>query len=263
MSKSIVVVGGSGFEDRLKGKQGVVKTPFGRVPVLVSAVGDNTIYAIHRHGKGHNLPPHKVRYHANIDVAREVKAEAILASTAVGVLKPVVKSGGGDLVVLARKRYRYIPGDLILGVDILATHLYLDGKPVTFYDAFDGKQSIHADASEIFSTKLRRILLKAASELEIVLKDGAILITTTGPRYETPAEMMAASFNGAHLVGMTTAYEATLALEIGIPYAAVAIGTNWAAGMSNSRLSHDEVIDMMARKGEDVYNLIMKAIEIM
>ncbi|MBS3067370.1 MTAP family purine nucleoside phosphorylase [Candidatus Micrarchaeota archaeon] len=245
MQKSIVVIGGSGFASKLKGREVEVPTRFGRVAVLLSETSEAKVYAIRRHGANHDTPPHMVNYKAHIALAKEVDAKAILASTAVGVIS----------------LDRYSPGDLILCSDILALNVLLGGKVVTFFDSFaDGPH--HTDMSHPFTPELNAHLLRAAAELSISLKESAILGATYGPRYETAAEIRALKILGADLVGMTAAFEAILAREQGTPYTAVAIGTNPAAGLTGKPLSHDEVIEMMSRRGDDIHGLLMKAIEI-
>lgn len=245
MGGSVVVIGGSGFASKLKGREIEVSTPFGKVGVLVSDAGENKIYAIRRHGQEHTIPPHKVNYKAHIAVAKEINAKAIFASSAVGIVNSDA----------------YAPGDLILCKDIIGLNLVLGGMPITFFDSFaDGPH--HTDVSEIFDSKLNSIVLKAAAELSLSLKEGAVLTLTYGPRFETPAEVRALRIIGADLVGMTAAFEAILAKEQGTPYAVVAIGTNLAAGISGRPLSHDEVLEMMIRRGEDIHKMLIKAIEL-
>ena len=65
---------------------------------------------------------------------------------------------------------------------------------------------------------------------------------------------------GGDLVGMTSVPEATLAREAGMCYATVAIVTNYAAGISPTRLTHQEVVDMMLQNGENIRKLIMQAV---
>lgn len=252
--RPVVVIGGSGFAEKLNGEKRVIETPHGPVATLVSEIGGRTVFGIRRHGLvNHSIPPHAVPFFANIWVAKDVEAEGILASTAVGVTKAAPPKGQKE----------YAPGDLILCHDLIALGLYLGGKPVTYYaDGFpDGPK--HADCSELFSRHLNRLLTNAAAELGIDIYQGAVLATTPGPRYESPAEVRALTILLANLLGMTAGYEAILARELGIPYAAIAIGTNWAAGVTDRPLSHDEVKEMMNHRSDDVFRLITKAIELM
>jgi len=242
----VVIIGGSGFGERLgmmRAERRMIDTAFGNVPVLVSRHADRDVFAIQRHGKGHTVPPHKVNYRAIIRVAEIVEAKAILASSAVGVINTDC----------------YAPKDLILGAGIMPWHLTIDGGPVTFFSG-DG-QAVHTDLSEPFSFKLNQLLLRTAEKLGSRLRAGATLVTTQGPRYETVAEIRTFHILGYSLVGMTTAYEAILAAEVGIPYAVVAVGTNPAAGISGKRLSHEEVKKVFKERAEDIFKLFMGAIE--
>jgi 5'-methylthioadenosine phosphorylase len=64
--------------------------------------------------------------------------------------------------------------------------------------------------------------------------DGAVYATTQGPRLETAAEVNRLERDGAHVVGMTGMPEAALAREMAIPYAAICLVANWAAGRADS-----------------------------
>lgn len=248
MSKGVLVIGGSGFADRLKGTPRQVETPFGRVDLLVSQIGDKMVHAIKRHGETHGIPPHKVNYKANISAAKKVGADIIITTSAVGVIGPEGIEG-------------YNPRDLILCRDILAINATLNGSPITFFDSFEGTGPKHTDMSEVFNQGLNSLLFESARELGLSLKYDAVFAYMAGPRYETPAEIKAIKAMGANLVGMTAPIEAILARELGIPYAVVAIGTNWAAGISKTRLSHPEVEQVMKEKGEELFRLLSKAIE--
>jgi len=63
-----------------------------------------------------------------------------------------------------------------------------------------------------------------------------------GPHYESPAEVQMARIIGGHIVGMSTALEAIAAREAGMEVLGLSLLTNLAAGISDSPLSHEEVI---------------------
>ncbi len=240
----VLVIGGSGFASKLQGHGETVHTRFGPVPVLTSRIGDHDVYAIRRHGAEHTVPPHNVNHKAHIDAARELEATAIFASSAVGIIDG------------------YAPGQLILCSDALTYHLLLDGKAITYTHSFPDGRPQHRDSSALFSPLLNTLMQDAAADVGVQLRSGAVLALTYGPRFETPADIRALKILGANLAGMTAVYEAILANELGIPYAVLAIGTNWAAGIQpDAKLSHGEVEETMARKGEEVFRLLRKAIE--
>ena len=66
--------------------------------------------------------------------------------------------------------------------------------------------------------------------------DGGVYWETTGPRFETPAEIRLMATH-AHLVGMTVASECVVANELGLPYAAICVVDNLANGIAEAPLS--------------------------
>jgi len=85
-------------------------------------------------------------------------------------------------------------------------------------------------------------------------------VCTEGPRFETAAEIKMYRMLGGDLVGMTGVPEAPLAREAEICYATIAMVTNFAAGISSDRLSHQEVVDTMIQNGENIRKLLLQAI---
>ena len=96
------------------------------------------------------------------------------------------------------------------------------------------------DMSEVYSNSLCNIIRHSAKEAGIDLKEG-VYIQTTGPNYETPAEIRAYKMLGADAVGMSTACEAIAAHHMGMKICAVSCISNLAAGISKNPLSHEEV----------------------
>lgn len=96
------------------------------------------------------------------------------------------------------------------------------------------------DMTNAYDNRLRTLLAACAQELNIALREG-VYLATSGPSYETPAEIRAFEIVGADMVGMSTVPEAMLARAAGMRVAALSCITNFAAGISRSPLSHDEV----------------------
>jgi len=86
------------------------------------------------------------------------------------------------------------------------------------------------------SPKLRKILIEILQKLKIKFKSRGVYFQTTGPRFETKAEIRMIK-NFADVVGMTVAKEATLAQELGIDYACLCSVDNFAHGLVNNPLS--------------------------
>ncbi len=93
-----------------------------------------------------------------------------------------------------------------------------------------------------YDAELGRALDRAARRAGIELRAG-VYAANEGPAYETPAEVRAALWMGAHAVGMSTALEALAAHAAGIRVAAVSLVANLAAGLSDAPLSHAEVVE--------------------
>ncbi|MEM2909002.1 MAG: MTAP family purine nucleoside phosphorylase [Candidatus Bilamarchaeaceae archaeon] len=233
------MIGGTGFYF-LKGKEKRerIETPFGEAVVQRTKIFKKDVVFIPRHGETHAIPPHKINYKANLWALKELGVTAVFGIYATGILS---------------RRYR--PGDLILIDDFIGLF-----TPITFFDDFsDGMK--HIDFSRPYDKKLKGILLARAKTNHIRLKDGGIVATTVGPRFETRAEIRALSMLGANLVSMTHGYEATLVGELEIPFAALAIGTNYACGIAKHRLSWEEVVRVLEEQKGKVITLVDELIK--
>jgi purine-nucleoside phosphorylase len=111
------------------------------------------------------------------------------------------------------------------------------------------------DQSAIYNHDLQEEMQRAATASSTDLKSG-IYIATSGPTYETPAEIRAYRTMGADAVGMSTVPEATLANAAGIKVAGLSCITNFAAGVSKTALGHKEVIETTQKAMPIMTNLI-------
>jgi len=128
--------------------------------------------------------------------------------------------------------------------------------PITYFDSFEEGEIKHVDFSEPYSWELAEDLAKAAKKADVELRSGGIIATTSGPRFETKAEVKVLKNMGANLVNMTSAYEATLAGELGLNFCGVAIGTNYAAGVKEEALTSEEVIEVMEKSNSKIKKMI-------
>ncbi len=244
----IAIIGGSGVYDPklLENiREEKVKTPYGDVAVKIGTYKGEEIAFLPRHGEKHSVPPHKINYHANIWALHELGVERILATSAVGSLNEEMKPG--DFVVL----------DQLLD--------FSKSRHYTFYDGEDSpherKFVAHVDFTDPYCPELRKALITAARELGFSYHPVGTYACMEGPRFETRAEIRALRILGADVVGMTQCPEAVLARELEMCYASVAIVTNFAAGISQTKLTHSEVVELMAKKSEEIKYLLMKAVE--
>lgn len=215
----LAIIGGSGLTQLSNlsvSRREVVRTPYGEPSgaLTYGQIGRQEVVFLARHGYGHTIPPHLVNYRANIwALAEAAKAESIISVASVGGIRPDL--GPGVLVV---------PDQIID---------YTWGRHITFHEGND-KPVVHVDFTEPYDAALRKCLLRTAKDIGQPMVDGGVYAATQGPRLETAAEISRLERDGAHLVGMTGMPEASLAREIGSPYAAICVVANWAAGRGDS-----------------------------
>jgi len=152
----------------------------------------------------------------------------------------------------------YKPGDFVL------PDQFIDFTKSRHTSFFDGGTNgvVHVDMTEPYCPTLRRNVIQAAAELgDCRLHDKGTYVCTEGPRFETPAEIRMFQKLGGDIVGMTNVPEVCLAREAEICYATVSMVTNFAAGISDKPLTHEEVVDAMAKSSLRLRQLILKSIE--
>ena len=116
------------------------------------------------------------------------------------------------------------------------------------------------DMSEVYSRRLRKIVENAAVTAGVPLRRG-VYIQTTGPQYETPAEIRAYERLGADAVGMSTAIEAIAARHAGMEICGISCISNLAAGISVNPLTHAEVQETADRVAPLFKKLVTQAIK--
>ncbi len=115
------------------------------------------------------------------------------------------------------------------------------------------------DMSTVYDKELRNVIRDAADKLSIKLFEG-VYIQTSGPNYETPAEIRAYEKWGADAVGMSTACEAMAARHAGMRVCGISCISNMAAGLNAAPLSHEDIKKMAERIGGDFKKLVAEAI---
>jgi purine-nucleoside phosphorylase len=149
----------------------------------------------------------------------------------------------------------YVPGDLMLITDHIGlwAESPLRGSNLECY----GPRFI--DQSEVYSKDFRKTALECASDLNITLHEG-VYAYCRGPQFETPAEIRLLKMLGATAVGMSTVPEAVAATHGGMKVIAISCVTNLAAGLSDTPLSHEEVISTGAAAASNTAALIKNII---
>jgi purine-nucleoside phosphorylase len=145
----------------------------------------------------------------------------------------------------------YAPGDLVRIVD----HLNLSGLNPLVGENDDRLGPRFPDLTEAYDARLGALLDEVAAERGIPLRAG-VYACLLGPSYETPAEIRMLRLLGADVVGMSTVPEVIAARHMGVRVAGISVVTNLAAGLSRSRLSHEEVTGTAARVEERLTALV-------
>jgi 5'-deoxy-5'-methylthioadenosine phosphorylase len=214
----LAIIGGSGLTTLSNldvSHREVVRTPYGEPSgaVVFGEICGKPAMFLPRHGYGHSIPPHMVNYRANLWALHHHKASGIISVASVGSIRE-------DLG----------PGDIVLPHQIID---YTWGRKSTYFDGV-GSPVTHVDFTEPYDAELRRRILEAGEALSIDMKVGAVYAATQGPRLETAAEINRFERDGVDVVGMTGMPEAVLARELGLPYAAINVVANHAAGRGSS-----------------------------
>lgn len=148
----------------------------------------------------------------------------------------------------------YKPGDFMLIEDHIN---FLGTNPLIGSSAEAGVR--FPDMTEVYDQALRDQIGAWASAAGIDLKQG-VYLATTGPSFETPAEIRAFARLGADAVGMSTVPEAIVARQLGLRVIGISCITNAAAGLSAGPLSHEEVAETADRVRVQFADLLSGAI---
>jgi 5'-methylthioadenosine phosphorylase len=239
----IGVIGGSGLYE-LKGlsvlEDRVLSTPFGEpsAPYRIGEISGIKVAFLPRHGTGHNFPPHRINYRANIWGFKEIGAERIISVNASGGINPSFR-----------------PGEIVLLDQVV--DFTQGARQSTFYDK---DEVVHIDFTEPYCPELREALSDAASSTRVEVKNTGTYICVNGPRLESRAEIEHFGRMGAEVIGMTGMPEASLARELEICFSAIAVVTNYAAGLSGKKLTTDEVVKKMEDANERLKRLLKEAL---
>ena len=221
----VAIIGGSGLTN-LKNleitRREVMRTPFGEpsAPLVFGQLGGQQTVFLARHGHGHTIPPHEVNYRANIWALKEAGANQVIAINAVGAITNSM-----------------VPASLVLPDQIID---YTYGRAHTFFGN-DQKSVTHVDFTFPYCEELRQSLIAAARKAKLPLAAQGTYAATQGPRFESIAEIRRLERDGGDIVGMTGMPETSLARELGLCYACIAVVANPAAGKVAGVISLKEI----------------------
>ena len=242
----IGIIGGSGLDKPgilESPKELAVETPYG-VPsshLLCGKLNGTEIVILSRHGWHHTIPPSKVNNRANIFALKETGCTHIIATTACGSLREEIRRG--DLV---------IPDQFID---------FTRHRNITFFEEFEPGKMNHTPMADPFNKDLRDLIITTAANIGLEIHSGGTVITIEGPRFSTRAESKMFRIWGADVINMSVAPEAALANELGIPYAAIAMSTDYDCWKEDEEpVSWEEVIKVFNNNVNKVLRLLQDVI---
>ena len=252
LGAEVGIFGGSGFYEFLDDATDVVvSTPYGApaAPVAVGTIAGRRVAFLARHGRDHDYAAHRVPFQANVWALASLGVRSIVAPCSVGSLQPDIH-----------------PGDFVV-VDQLVDRTH--GRADTFHDVGAGEgvhgsdgPVHHQSFAEPYDADLRAALVRAGAGLDgVTVHDRGTMVVINGPRFSTRAESTWFREMGWHVVNMTGYPEAVLAAEAGLPYASVALVTDYDAGVDGHEpVTMDAVFAMVRRNVDNVRALLTAAV---
>ena len=221
----IAIIGGSGLsslEGLATARREVMETPYGdpSSALTFGVYSGKQVMFLARHGDEHSILPHRVNYCANLAALQQAGATQVIAVCAVGGISENMP-----------------PGKLVIPDQIID---YTGSRRQTIY-VEQRNNAAHIDFTEPYCASLRTCLIDAAGNTGIDIATSAVYGATQGPRLETAAEINRMEKDGCHIVGMTGMPEASIARELGLCYAVIAVSVNYAAGRTDGPIEMREI----------------------
>jgi 5'-methylthioadenosine phosphorylase len=203
------IVGGSGLYalDALENAGWIdVDTPWGTPSdqLLTGNVSGVECVFLPRHGRGHRIGPSQLNFRANIDALKRLGVTDLLSVSAVGSL-----------------RENIAPGDFVIA-DQFIDRTFAREK------SFFGEGLVaHVSIADPVCPRLSDYAARAAEAAGATVHRGGTYLAMEGPQFSTRAESHLYRSWGADIIGMTAMPEAKLAREAELPYALIAMVTDY------------------------------------
>ena len=134
-------------------------------------------------------------------------------------------------------------------------------RKVSFYESFEPGDMKHVPMADPFSETIRKNLIESAQELDLKFHPKGTVITIEGPRFSTRAESRMFRSWGADVINMSIAPEAILANELGIPYATIAMSTDYDCWHEDEEpVTWKEILEIFNENVHNVLDLMLKTL---
>lgn len=246
----IGLVLGSGLGDFADTLTNAIRIPFAEIPGFPQPTVEGHAGALvfgKKSGRYIAVLQGRTHYYEGLSQRQITMPIRVLA--AIGVRTVVLTNAAGGI----NKTYQ--PGDLMLICD----HINLSGSNPLIGPNLDAFGPRFPDVSDLYTAELRQDIKELAAFLGLRLREGVYLMTS-GPNYETPAEIRMMRTLGADAVGMSTVPEALVAAHCGMNVVGISCITNMAAGVLPQKLDHSEVIETAAKVHDTFHELLSNMI---
>ncbi|MEM9494747.1 MAG: S-methyl-5'-thioadenosine phosphorylase [Pseudomonadota bacterium] len=228
------VIGGSGVYgmDALGDLETVdMETPWGAPSDALQrgVLGGVDMVFLARHGRGHRLTPGEINYRANIDALKRAGVTDIISISACGSF-----------------REHLAPGVFVV-VD-----QYIDRTTLREKSFFGEGFVAHVSMADPVCPGLADVLASSCDDAGVSVQRGGVYIAIDGPQFSTKAESALYRSWGCDVIGMTNMPEAKLAREAELPYASLAMVTDYDCW--HEREKPVEVSDVLAIMAQNTAN---------
>ena len=236
------IIGGSGIyelNDIVNPEWISVKSLYGSPSdeILTGSINGISIAFLPRHGRGHSLSPSNINYRANIDCLKSIGVTDIISLSAVGSLKDSIK-----------------PGSFVI-IDQFIDRTFARKK--TFFD--EGIVA-HVSMAKPVSKQLGKLILESAPK-NITISLGGTYLAMEGPQFSTLAESELYRSWNCDVIGMTNMPEAKLAREAEIPYATIAMVTDYDCWHpDHDAVTVDSIIEVLNSNSNNAKKLVLNII---
>ncbi len=219
------VIGGSGLYeiDGLQQREWrKIDSPWGAPSdaLLFGELDGVPVRFLPRHGRGHRVSPSHIDYRANVDALKRAGCTDVVSLSAVGSLKENLPPG--DFVVVDQ---------------------YIDRSFAREKSFFGEGVVAHVSMAHPVCARLSQLAAQAARTAGAEVTQGGTYLCMEGPQFSTKAESELYRSWGCSVIGMTNMPEAKLAREAELPYASIAMVTDYDCWHADH--AHVEVADIV------------------
>lgn len=238
MQRKLGIIGGTNLYrmgTEMEVGEAAESTPYGTPssPVYMLEIKGHEVPVIIRHGMEHNIPPHRVNHPANLYSLKEVGVTHVVGISSTGSLRSEIR-----------------PPKILIPEDFFSPFVV----PTIYNDTI-----VHVTPE--LDEQLRMSLKEAAERAGVDVYYGGVYVQSTGPRLESRAEIRVMKEWG-HVIGMSMASEATVALEMGLKYASLCSVDNYAHGVEDERPEYESILEAATRNWRSIEAIIEKLLEV-